>query len=69
VENISLQLGKVHIAERIIKKWNVTDDAGNALMITPQNIRHLPAEVLDWILEEWDKRQVKNPLTPTLSEG
>ena len=52
VEDIAIRVGEIHIAERIIKKWNVTDNEDRLLMITPQNIGRLPLKVLDWILAE-----------------
>ena len=59
INDAFIRTGRVAIAERLIKSWNVTDDDDKALSVTLQNIRKLPSEVLDWILAEWDKRQDK----------
>ena len=65
----SLRLGKVAVAERIIKSWNVEDERGKPISVTPANIRRLPLEVFEWILTSWEEAQEQKKTFPMTSIG
>lgn len=58
VEQITMRAGRIAIATQIIKGWNATRD-GESVEITGKNIRKLPGDVFDWILETWEANQLK----------
>jgi len=58
LEEISMRVGRVATAFQIIKGWNATKN-GELAEITKDNIRALPSDVFDWILETWEAETAK----------
>lgn len=51
--------------EAMVAKWNFTDENGNELEPTPENLKKLPKEDFDYLQQEIDKRVNKSRLTLT----